>query len=208
MGLGLAAMAGSSSIPSTAEAAGRANTPVWLGAPFAGKYGGTSGRPDTRPGVHERYWGQWAADLYAPKNTGVYLYAAPKDSRLNSAITAKVLSVNPVSCGFSRGGYNVTIGIYHSGTHVGSALYTHISSPAKKGTSISRWGGKIGVVGWYTKSDCWYVSTAAGAHVHFEARNAVGSSCYRGVSKGQSYARSEFIGYIGRNDSGACAPGA
>lgn len=192
-----------------ASAAGSATTPVWLGAPFTGQYGGTSGRPDTRPGHHPVYVGQWSADLYAPKGTNVRLYVAPKDNSLNSKITAKVLSVSEASCGASKGGYAVKVGIFHSGTQIGWVYYGHLSSVAVSANqTINRWDTKLGVVGWFTRSSCWDVRTSEGAHVHYEAMNVRGTSCYRAVSKGQAFGKTEYVGYIGRNDSGACEAGA
>ena len=145
-------------------------------------------------------------DLYGARGTGVYVYAAPKDPA--KAIKAYVVGISAVSCGASRGGYNVKVEFRDGGAVVGSVLYTHVVNLRVGLGEIGRWGTRLGDVGyWSAPSSCWQVTAPSGAHTHLEMGNKVGSSCYRNLPAGSQVA-SEFLGYIGRNDAGACAAGA
>jgi hypothetical protein len=215
----LACTAGIASAAQPASAAGSETTPIWVGAPYRGAYAGTNGRPTSSlPGRHASvytvpgysYLHDWAMDFYAPAGTAVRLYAAPKNSALNSQITAKVLSVR-AACRSGRigdGGYVVFVGLYHSGTRVGSIAYTHVnpdfnadsvtnSTDVNYRGGLNRWGGYIGKVGKYTRSTCWDVSSTAGHHLHLEFANVRNYSCYRNLSAGAVIAQSEYMGYLG-----------
>jgi hypothetical protein len=200
--------------PSTVSATGSSTLPVWIGAPFIGSYGGTGGRGGYPP--HNPYSGNWAMDLFRTSaktvadvtSTNVYVYAKPKYPD-KATITAKVVSVKNSSCG---AGKNIRVEIFNEGVSVGWISYTHVKSSFAIGYTgpISTWGGKLGTI-WYgtpTDDSCWQVNYVTSGHVHIEARNTVGTSCYRKLDPGSTVARGEFIGYIGRNDSGACDPGA
>lgn len=202
-----------------ANAAGSAETKVWVGAPFKGAYAGTNGRPATSlPGKHPAYFTvpgysykhDWSMDFYALAGTDVYLYAAPKNSNLNSQITAKVLAVRP-GCASGRvgdGGYVVFVGIFHSGVRIGDISYMHVNPDFNKDGvtntqdtsfrgSLPRWGGYIGKVGKYTNNTCWAVSTTSGHHLHLEFANVKNYSCYRNLAAGSVIARGEYMGYLG-----------
>jgi hypothetical protein len=189
-------------IPAPVGAAGSRSTPVWIGAPHAGQY-----QRQAMPGHHQPSVGQWAMDFYAPGGTGVYVYAAPKDS--SKSIRAYVTAISASSCGANKAGYNVKVEFRHSGTPVGYVLYSHVVNLRVGQGEINRWGTRIGDVGyWSSPSSCWQVRGPSGAHTHIEMANYLGSSCYRGLPAGSRIARGEFLGYIGRNDAGACAAGA
>lgn len=149
------------------------NTPVWIGAPFAGKYGSEG----TQPGSHGG--NQVAFDFFAPSGTVVKLYAAPKNTAYNNAITAVVKET-----GISRPsgttqtaaqcGYYARIEIRHNGNPIGLVSFHHLSGVPAPGTAIARWGGTVGTVANLPLSSgasCYQVTTAAGRHTHIEFRN-------------------------------------
>jgi hypothetical protein len=215
----LACVAIIGSVAEPAGAAGSPTTPIWVGAPYRGAYAGTNGRPTSSlPGRHASvytvpgysYVHDWAMDFYAPAGTPVRLYAAPKNSALNSQITAKVLSVR-ATCASGRiadGGYVAFVGLYHSGTRVGSIAYAHVN-PDFNGDgvtnstdigyrgSLNRWGGYIGRVGAYSPNTCWQVNSTSGHHVHLEFANVQNYSCYRNLAAGSVISQSEYMGYLG-----------
>ena len=148
-----------------AQAAGSANTAVWVGAPFRGQLAGTGQRPaSSLPGRHtpvytvpgNSYKHDWAMDFYAAAGTQVRLYAAPRNTAQNSSITAKVLIVKP-ACGsgiIANGGHVVIVGIFDQGVRIGSIAYAHVNPAVSTGQTIPRWGGYIGTIGKYTKNSC------------------------------------------------------
>jgi hypothetical protein len=214
--VGLAAVM---STPAPASAAGSQTTPIWVGAPYRGAYAGTNGRPaSSLPGRHASvytvpgytYLHDWAMDFYAPAGTAVRLYAAPKNSALNSQITGQVLNVRP-ACKTGRvsdGGYVVFVGLFHSGVRVGSIAYAHVnpdfdgngatsSTDVNYRGSLNRWGGYVGKIGAYTRNSCWDVGSTAGHHAHLEFANVRNYSCYRSLAAGSVISQSEYMGYLG-----------
>lgn len=210
-----------------AQAAGTpVNTPVWFGAPFMGRY--RTDLPKTLPGTHPPTQGgvrpmQVAMDYFGRAGfniTGwdVRLYAAPKTGDENR-IHAFVDYVGPTCGNAARAGNTVRIRIEDSGRPVGYISYSHIINPAKQGSEISRWGGLIGGVFYKANNrwSCWDVGNLDGAHVHFEATNAVTSTtaCMSNpqVTNPKDLLRvpSNYMGYIGYDrstvNSPVCPPG-
>lgn len=241
LGATIAVLALTALLPAASDAAS-VNTKVWVGAPMAGKWPGSLTSAASAPKHHRPvlgvsgygYTGDWAIDFYARAGTAVKVYAAPKDARLNSQVTARVLHVGPV-CGartgesaaarLARGGYQVQIGFFDGGIRVGSVAYGHVqvgdlnrdgainSKDVAYRGGISRWGGVIGTVGKYTRNSCWDVSRVEGHHVHMEFANVKNFSCYRpNVPQNATLKASEYMGYLGgaftRAKSTACPVGA
>lgn len=204
----------------TSGGSGSSTTPIWIGAPYQGRYAGAAGGPpaSSLPGRHApvytvpgySYLHDWGMDFYAPAGTEVRMYAAPKNSALGSAITAQVIGVRAAckSGNTSHGGYVVFVGLFHSGVRVGNVAYSHVmpdfnrdgvTNAADTGFrgNISRWGGFIGRVGKFTYNDCWQVSTTAGHHLHIEMSNVRHFSCFRAMPAGSVIRVSEYMGYLG-----------
>lgn len=153
--------------------AATSDTPVWIGAGYAGKY-----MTHTQPGVHGG--NQVSFDFYARAGTRVKIYAAPKNTALNSRITAHIIASdagsrygtkNAAACGF----YAV-VEIRHSGNKIGRVTFSHLASKARIGT-ISRWGGTVGTIAKlpYNQPNrtgaCYVVSNPNGEHTHIEFRS-------------------------------------
>ena len=145
-------------------AAAYSETPVWIGAPYAGFYSDIS-----RPGKHGG--NQVAFDYYATAGTTARVYAAPKNAAYNNQITAHITGSGTSSCGAAYGGYWVQVQLRHSGNPIGYVTYHHLQSNNAFRGAISRWGGVVGKVGSFKYSSCWKVTTARGAHLHIEFRN-------------------------------------
>lgn len=195
------------------------DTKVWVGAPFAGRWAGSSTSTGSLPQNHNPVFSvpghswvsDWAMDYYGPAGTPVKLFVAPKDDRLNSRITAQVLDVRPTckrlngetsAQQLSRGGYAVFVGVFDGGVRVGTVSYSHVSPAfaADYRGNMPRWGGDIGTVGQYSRNSCWNVTSQAGHHVHaeFSNENQRQMSCYRpGVPQNASLTANEYIGYLG-----------
>ncbi|HEX7279312.1 MAG TPA: hypothetical protein VF255_06760 [Solirubrobacterales bacterium] len=139
-------------------------TPVWIGAPYAGFYSDVS-----RPGRHGG--NQVAFDYYAPAGTTARVYAAPKNAAYNNQITAHITASGASSCGAAYGGYWVQVQLRHGSSPIGYVTYHHLQSNNTLRGPISRWGGVVGKVGSFKYSSCWQVRTAQGAHLHIEFRN-------------------------------------
>jgi hypothetical protein len=220
--------------PPTGLPAPSRDTKVWVGAPFAGAWPGSARSTGSLPAYHtpvfnvpgHTWKSDWAMDYYAV-GAPVKVFAAPKDSRLDSRITATVKDVRP-TCGakytgetvasrVARGGWAVFVGIYDGGVQVGTIAYGHVN-PAFATTyrgGINRWGGDVGTVGKYTQNSCWDVGVDAGHHTHLELSNENPNymSCYRpGVPQNATLSASEYIGYLGGSfataRSQACPSGA
>ena len=202
-------------LPASAAHAG--GTPVWIGAPLAGKWPTAAGCAGATypsaacslPPVHHTFrWsnpaaGDWGYDQQGVSNgSAVRLYAAPKNTTYNNQITARVQWVGtactPTSGESSastlgRGGRAVTVAIYHGSSKIGTVAFVHVNTSLRGGEAIARWGGQIGTVGSYTRNSCW-----TGVHVHAELFNASGYACYNGTwSAGQSIVAGNYIGYLG-----------
>ena len=202
---------------------GSAETPIWVGAPSDGYWPGSPNPSDAKPNAHEpkytisgkSYKGDWALDYYAVAGTKLYVYAAPKDGTLGSAVTAQVVKVAP-ACGsgvIGDGGYAVQVGLFHSGVRVGVVVYAHVnpdfngdgvtnSADINFRGGISRWGGYLGTVGAYRRvsGGCWDVRTTGGQHVHMELSNERRYACYRpGMGDHAQLRTSNYLGYLGGN---------
>jgi len=195
------------------------DTKVWVGAPFAGTWPGNARSTDSLPSMHapvytvpgHNWKHDWAMDFYATAGTQVKVFAAPKDNRLDSRITAQVLSVTPtclrkstetVAQQVARGGYVVYVGVYDGGVRVGTITYAHVNPAfdASYRGGINRWGGLVGTVGQYTNNSCWQVTKTTGHHVHIELsnENSKNMACYRpGVAQNASLPVNDYIGYLG-----------
>lgn len=193
-----------------------ADPAVWIGSPIDGRWtdsrycsgakypSGSCSLPSVH---HTAYLGTkaWATDLQVSSGSGVYLYAAPKTTSLNSRIGAKVESVAP-SCStgvVSQGGYRVIVGIYlDKKRRIGQMAYTHINPVSGlSGKWVNRWGTKLGTVGSYsgTNTGCW-----TGVHLHIEMASTSGYACFNKgwkassiPSQSSAMKRSNFIGFIG-----------
>lgn len=189
--------------------AGTPRTPIWVGSPVVGNWPGNDGCGGARypsascslPFAHHTYYwgnkyrGDWGYDQRGVSaGEDVYLYAAPRDSRLGRSIKAKVERVVN-SCRSGYGGKTVMIGLYKGGTRSGTVAYAHVdpTSAMRAGAYISRWGTKIGDAGNYRRSSCW-----DGAHVHIELLSDTNYACYnKGWRPGQRMYKTNFIGYVG-----------
>lgn len=224
VGLLVASALVSTSSPSSART-GSSSTKIWVGAPYGGYWPGSPNSTSSLPSKHNptytiyghTYKGDWAMDYYQVAGTRAYVYAAPKDSSLNSAITAKVVKVGPacLSGVIGDGGYAVQVSLYDTGVRVGTVVYAHVnpdfnndgattSTDVNYRGSISRWGGYIGKIGAYrvgttaNPNTCWDVHSSGGQHVHIELSNEKNYACYRpGVAQHASIAVHEYIGYLG-----------
>lgn len=153
--------------PSPATAA-TSNTPVWIGAGYAGSY-----KDGTRPGQHGG--NQVAFDFYAKAGTTVKIYAAPKNNAYNSQITAHITGSGAGSGDAAKCGYYAVVEIRHSGNPIGRVTFSHLA--AKAATSqINRWGGTVGKIASLpllgdNGNPCYRVKTSAGVHAHIEFRS-------------------------------------
>lgn len=152
--------------PTTAVAA-TSNTPVWIGAGYAGSY-----MSNTRPGTHGGT--QVAFDFYAKAGTAVKIYAAPKNSAYNSQITAHITASGAGSSNAAKCGYYAVVEIRRSGNPIGRVTFSHLAAKAAAGT-ISRWGGTVGKIASLpfggATGTCYQVNTPAGVHSHIELRS-------------------------------------
>jgi hypothetical protein len=175
-------VAGALSVTSQASAADPA---VWIGSPIDGRWTDSTNCRGAKfgsslcslPSVHHiAYLGSkaWATDLEVGSGAGVYLYAAPKSTSLNSRIATKVESVKS-ACSSGSAGYRVIVWIYLDKTRrTGQMAYAHINPVSGlSGKWVSRWGAKLGTVGSYSKSSCW-----TGIHLHIEMASTSGYACY------------------------------
>jgi hypothetical protein len=196
---------------STASAAPSGQV-AWIGSPVAGTVSST-------PSNHAPAYGaQWATDIETyDQAVNVYVAADPgRDPNLSARILSVDYACGPIpgesSAGrLARGGKRVMIGVYYSGALIGRLYYAHVETNLPVGNhnvTVSRWGGTVGTVGSYRAqkkpdgSYCW-----TGRHVHFEASNQVGLSCYwSGLSARIS--RNQYIGYVGyKSPTKACPNG-
>lgn len=190
----------------SAQAASRPLDAVWIGAAADGRWPTKS---FSHPSRHHTFRysnpgpGDWGFDeVGVTEGQSVYLYAAPRDTRLNNAISAIVQSVAPI-CGrragesrasqLARGGYAVTVAIYSRSTKVGTVTYGHVQPKVRQGQRISRWGARIGTIGKYRGNGCW-----DGVHLHMELYNQTRYACYNGAyTRGHRMRRGNYIGYLG-----------
>ena len=160
---------GSIAVPFAGRADAAANTPIWIGAPFAGSY-----RDATRPGAHTPTSGWHVAyDFYARANTTVRFYAAPKNPAHNNQVTAAIINSGPTCSNARLNGYWAIVEVRHNGVAVGQVLYSHLAREATRG-AISRWGGTVGTVAalpFNSGSRCYAVRNADGQHVHMDLKN-------------------------------------
>lgn len=184
-------------------------TEVWVGSPANGKWPSACSEksyfPTNRCSLPPFHWdlesgtgnqddGDWSVDLRFPGKTALYLFVAPQN--VSDTITAKVESVRE-ACQSGKGAKAVRIGIYHGSAKIGQLIYAHVVPDAKvkAGASISRWGGAIGTVadGLPKNDTCW-----TNPHVHFEAYNVAGYSCYnKGYGPDASISSTNFLGFLG-----------
>ncbi len=159
--------------------------------------------------MHHTYgWGNpYAGDFGIDEGNvavggAVRLFAAPQDTRLDNAITARVESTG-LACAprrgesygqtRARGGDYVRVGVYNGGARSGTVTFVHVSATVGGGQPISRWGGQVGTVGQWTANSCW-----TGVHLHVELYNDTNYACYnRGFRPGQAVRATNFIGYLG-----------
>lgn len=175
---------------------------VWVGAPFSGSWPGSDGcsnakYPSNTCSLPKYHWtafgGQWSADWPKSANATVKLYVAPQIA--SDLVETKVESVSASCKDGRKGGMTVKIGVYVQGAKVGTLAYAHLNPTVKAGYPVARWGGTLGTVFSTTTKDplCW-----TGPHVHFEAANVSGYSCYNGgFSAGQSFSATNFVGFVG-----------
>lgn len=211
----VAALLAAVGVVTTPDRAHAVTTPaIWVGSPVQGTWG-VPGDPSTTPGccpAHHLLYkasptNDWSVDLSSiPSGTqGVYLYAAPSDSSLNTRVTARVTQIiDDNACRYGGGGDLVTVGLYFDGVLKGRATYAHIArNPGLYvGQSISRWGSWLGNVDRGIRYDpnCW-----TGPHVHFELRAEREYSCWnKGFRTGYTVGRTNFLGFV----SGPTTPGA
>jgi hypothetical protein len=208
---GVPACGASAPAPAPVASTPSGSTPAaWVGSPFAGAWPNADGcngaafpsASCSLPNVH--WWlanapqGNWAADLQGVgPGTPVVLYVAPQNP--STPITTTVAAVSPAcrSGRVSDGGYLVTVAISSGSTRLGTVTYAHVNPTVRVGQTIGRWGTQVGTVGsGYDRSaGCW-----GGPHVHFQAMNAQGFSCYnRGWNPGQRMNPTNFIGFVGGN---------
>jgi hypothetical protein len=180
--------------PLAAHAA-TSNTPVWIGAPYAGSY-----KNGTRPGQHGG--NQVAFDFYASAGTTVKVYAAPKNSAYDNQITAHITQTGVARVVASETaaqcGYYAVVQIRHNGNEIGQIKYAHLASAPALG-QISRWGGTVGTIAAlpFGDSPCYQVSNSSGRHIHIELRS-YGSRPACGHDYGAvSLQPTNYIGYIG-----------
>lgn len=169
------------------------NTPVWIGAPYAGAY-----RNGTRPGQHGG--NQVSFDYYAVPGTAVKIYAAPKNAAYNSQITAHITASGAGSGNAAKCGYYAVVEIRHSGNPIGRVTFSHLAAKASIKT-VGRWGGTIGTIAklpYNSGATCYQVSNITGVHTHIEFRNynSTRPACahdYGAVSKSAG----NYQGYLG-----------
>ena len=185
--------------------------PVWVGAPFAGRWvpvifdcppaDATPTDTCSMPGYHHflNTWSapaaDWAVDLGAPAGTSVKVFAAPRTA--GTPVVAKVERVRPActSRDLALGGHAVTVAFYSGAIRVGSATYAHIRPSVTEGQTISRWGAVVGTVGRYAKNGCW-----DGDHLHFQMESTRNFACFNGSWRNQAQmSPTNFLGYTGGN---------
>lgn len=182
--------------PAPASAA-TSNTPVWIGAGFAGSY-----MNHTRPGTHGG--NQVAFDYYALAGTTVSIYAAPKNAAYNNQITAHIVDSNASSMagGAAKCGYYALVEIRHSGKTIGRVYFGHLAAKASLGT-INRWGGKVGKVAELPLNQpdkpgaCYVVSRPTGRHSHIEFRSSGSRPACAHDYGAVSVPATKYQGYIG-----------
>ena len=149
--------------PSPATAA-TSNTPVWIGAGYAGSY-----QDGTRPGQHSG--NHVAFDFFQKAGTAVAIYAAPKNSAFNKQghgprrrRTRGQPSTGSRNDTASKCGYYARVEIRHSGNPIGMVSFHHLASRAPTKREISRWGGTVGkiaeVAAQFRRSPCYQVKHA------------------------------------------------
>lgn len=146
--------------------AATSNTPVWIGAGFAGSY-----MNGTRPGQHGG--NQVAFDYYGSGGTTVRIYAAPKNPAYNSQITTHIIGSGAGSGNATYCGYYAVVEIRHGGNPIGRVTFSHLAARAATG-QIGRWGGTVGKLASLPLNSgyaCYQVRSASGRHTHVELRN-------------------------------------
>jgi hypothetical protein len=146
--------------------AATSNTPVWIGAGYAGSY-----HDGTRPGQHGG--NHVAFDFYQKAGTPVAIYAAPKNNAYNSQITAHITGSGAGSSNAAKCGYYAVVEIRHSGNPIGRVMFSHLAAKAATGP-INRWGGSVGKIAslpFNGGNSCYQVSTLNGVHSHIEFRS-------------------------------------
>ena len=129
-------------------------------------------------------------------NRGVYLYAAPNDTSLNNAITAKITIIfYDNACKGEGAAISVTVTLYNAGTPLGQVTYAHLerSTSLAEGQSVPRWGTYLGAaVGLPKNNDCW-----TGPHVHLELGAAKHYACWnKGFTWKYRVDRTNFVGFV------------
>ena len=177
--------------PDPATAA-TSNTPVWIGAGFAGSY-----RDGTRPGQHGG--NQVAFDYYGSAGTTVRIYAAPKNTAYNNQITTHIIASGAGSGDAARCGYYAVVEVRHSGNPIGRVTFSHLAAKAAIG-QMARWGGQVGTIAnlpLNSGAACYQVKYASGRHSHIEFRN-YGSRPACGQDWGvTSIPETRYQGYVG-----------
>jgi hypothetical protein len=179
---------------------------IWVGSPVAGTWGCCRDWGTTAGGGHHRLVkasprNDWATDLTSGAGSAAYLYAAPSNSALNNAVTAKIIQiVDDNACANGGGGDFVTVGIYYNGTLYGRATYAHLDRDGSLyvGKPVSRWGTYLGSVAQLSGGATGGPSCWTGAHVHFELRAETNYACWnRGyTSAGYPLGRENFLGFL------------
>ncbi len=195
---------------------------AWIGSPIKGSV-------SSAPASHIRsYGGQWAVDLATNSAQTARVYIAV-DARRDPRLSTKITEVSYACAAIpwdsaagasktaarrlSRGGKRVVVGVYFDGALIGRISYAHVDNGLALGTHnrpVNRWGGSVGTVGTYKNirkpdgSSCW-----TGRHLHLEAGNASGRSCFwSGLTAGRARATGGYLGYVGYNSPArACPPG-
>lgn len=151
----------------TPAAAATSNTPVWIGAGYAGSY-----MNGTRPGQHGG--NQVAFDFYARAGTTVKIYAAPKNDAYNSQVTAHIIGSGAGSGNAANCGYYAVVEIRRNGNPIGRVMFSHLKAKAATG-QVNRWGGTVGTIASLPfnqpRGSCYQVTNSRGQHTHIEFRS-------------------------------------
>jgi hypothetical protein len=176
-----------------APASAVSNTPVWIGAPCAGRY--LSG---TRPGTHGG--NQVAFDYYCPAGSLVRIYAAPKNNALNNQVTAHIVGSGPGSNNAANCGYYAIVEIRHNNNAIGRVTFSHLAGRATA-RQISRWNGIVGRVASLPfnqpSGSCYRVTNPGGQHTHIEFRNYGGRPACAHDYGAVGLSPTNYQGYLG-----------
>lgn len=168
---------------------------IWAGSPVSGTWNSDARSHHWLANASDQ--GDWATDIAVAAGTPVVTYIAPQNGGYD--VTTRVDQIG-AGCRSGDGAGFVTVGVYASGTRVGSVTYGHVRPGVAVGQWISRWGATIGTVagGLPVDANCW-----TGPHIHLQMFNVSKYSCFnRGYGVGSVVDPSNFVGFTGGNRVG------